>query len=117
MLIKIRLYHDTKYITSSENWTSCILDIQEKMVTVMFRLFSKDIVQPIDNIFGINTKYQTVVFLFFLEYREYKMFIFGICFVFPEVVCLPWFRITIHFKNYTKAKFLRLNTNLPNPMP
>ena len=40
--------------------------------SVTFRLYSKDIS--------------------FLDYREHKMPIFGICFfVFSKVVCLPWF--------------------------
>ena len=38
---------------------------------MVFRLYSKDIVNPIDS----------VVFLFFFEYQEYKTSIFGICFI------------------------------------
>ena len=49
--------------------------------SVIFRLYSKDIVRPIrwfDNVFGTKTKQSTN--LFFLQYREYKMSIFVICF-------------------------------------
>ena len=52
---------------------------------MFLRLYSKDIVKPMnmDYVFGIKTKYHRLCcfLVFFLEYREYKMSIFGICFI------------------------------------
>ena len=60
--------------------------------SVIFRLYSKDIARPIgwfDNVSDLimslvqrrNITDSVVFLVFFLEYREYKMSIFGICFI------------------------------------
>ena len=50
--------------------------------SVIFRVYSKDIVKPIDR-------------SIFLEYREYKMSIFGICFIL-------YYRIDVVTYDFTK---------------
>ena len=68
-------------------WTSWILDIQEKQenngvgdISSVFQRHCQ--CHWFDNVFEIKTKYHRLrCFLVFLEYRESKMSIFGICFI------------------------------------
>ena len=68
--------------TNSENGNLVFLIFKKNIKTmelVIFCLFSKDIVKCLWNKDEISLTF--FVFLFFLEYRENKISIFGICFI------------------------------------
>ena len=86
---------------------------------MIFRLYSKDIVKPMvefDNVFGIETKYHRLrrFLVFFPEYQEYKMSIFGICFIlyFFKLSAYRGFLVLNMFGRQFLTSWLRPNMEL-----